>query len=97
MSRVNLVFMMIAVSFLPTCNENECEAARQRVRDCFPGPCEEGGLCSNEPIDCSGHRQCVSDCINDADCVEIRDGFSGEATGKSKLLLTCIEKCGMSR
>lgn len=75
--------------------ENECELSRGRISGCLSTHCEEGGLCSNQPLECSGRDLCVADCINGADCDAIRDTFSGMTnTEKSKALVVCTSSCG---
>jgi len=80
--------------YLPGISTDPCQEAADHLQECL-------GSSIGEPppgdVQCEGPAICSSQCINAADCAQIKDIFNGMPTGASQALLDCLTKCSSAQ
>lgn len=77
--------------FVPA-SQNACERATNHLTDCL-GSSVVGDTGGSTQTACDGNALCSANCINVADCEQIKDAFSGMPTSTSQPFIDCISAC----
>jgi hypothetical protein len=70
-------------------SSDPCAEAAAHLQECLDQPTSTG---SGE-VECSGANECVSACINAADCTTLKALTNGGNTGNAKSVLDCLTGC----
>jgi len=74
------------------CGGDECASADAHLTECLAAA-DAPSSAPAKSTTCEGEPACNADCINGAECSALKDFYSPNRTGTSKVILDCVTKC----